>query len=163
MGNGQRNVIRPAGATGPANPTFASDRQGQGGNWPLEFTLPVVPFTSWLSHNGMTCNSWSSMSRDQKIQYLRNFIFGLTFGINVPRDDYNSHVRCTMQQIIYGGTNCIGALGTPSRETNVRQLDSKTESGIQRIVAAIDNDCLRAAVVATNAPVSSVPVRPIYR
>lgn len=116
-------------------------------------------YMTWLTHNNSNCNRWNAMNRPQKIQYLRNFIYGS----RAPQDPYNTQMRTHMLMSVVGISlfqNGIGAYSVAgvgrsniSQSTNTQTLTGNVlpmnrgiESGLGRLSNIIDADCLRAAV-----------------
>lgn len=145
MPNGQQNVVRPAGQVGYI--VCTPENVGFGG-------LCGVPFGTgarWLAGMGAGCNNWSGDSRDNKIRYLINFMRGSSFD---PHSRSNDIFRGYARTI-------IGLTGTD--DTGSTAGYAKMLHGIGRLVTALDADCLRAAVTATNAPHPSTPISRIPR
>lgn len=112
-------------------------------------------YASWLTHNGISCNQWASMPVAQQLQYLRNFIFGAAYGIAVPVDSYNANIRNVMGGVVNGTRGEIVLLrqrGSSMAPASVPVLDSYSESNLRSLLNAINADCLRQAIQATNAP-----------
>ncbi len=61
------------------------------------------------------------------------------------------------------GSGVGGWWATTPSDTNLFGSSDTKESEISRLLQDFNTDCLRAAVNATNAPVSSVLLRPITR
>lgn len=147
----------------------------------LPFAVPPGTYVAWLAHNRISCDRWSQMSRAQKIQTIRNLLFG-----DRARDAYNAQFLAAISNLfgVYALSpfryetallpSSTGATGTAPKASvvgaaiqaltgNVSPRDDHTEAAIGRLSNLVDADCLHAAVSPNVPHVSAVSTAPVPR